>query len=136
VAFGQYSVSFATRWEVLTVASLDDILSAQKNGVIAINSVVKSNQRGQGIITSATVTTGTLIVAGAGYLVSYTVVVAGSANGLINNANTVAGATATNALCATDKTSVGVYKVGLAYTDGIVIVPGTGQSINVTYSPG
>jgi hypothetical protein len=118
------------------MASLDDILTTQKNGVQGINGVQQSNLRAQGTATSLTVTTSTLIIAGNGYLVSYTVVVAGTTNGLIYNSSTVAGIAASNALCATDKTAVGVYKTGLVFNKGLVIVPGTGQSINVTYFVG
>ena len=118
------------------MASLDDILTTQKNGVVAINGVQQSNLRDQGTVTSNTVTSSTLIFAGNGYLVSYSVVIRGSADGFIYNSSTVAGITASNALCATDTTAVGVYKVGLLFNRGLVIAPGTGQSINVTYFVG
>jgi len=118
------------------MATLDDILTAQKNGVVAINGVAQSNLRAQGTVTSQTVTANTLVITGKGYLVSYTVLATGSANGTINDSNTVAGSSSANALCATDKTAVGVYKTGLVYTSGLVIKPGSGQSINVTYTPG
>jgi hypothetical protein len=114
------------------MASLDDILTAQKNGVVAINSVAQSNLRSEGNATSATVTANTLVVTGNGYLVRYCVLVAGSAAGTINNANSITNASASNALCATTNT-VGVYNVGTVFTNGLVIKPGSGQSINVTY---
>lgn len=116
-------------------ASLDDILTAQKNGVVAINNLSTTFTRGQGSTTSLTVTSNTLVVTGRGYLVSFSIVVAGSANGAIYNAQTIALATADTALCATPLT-VGVYQAGLVFTNGLVIKPGTGQSINVTYSLG
>jgi hypothetical protein len=118
------------------MASLDDILTTQKNGVTGINGVQQSNLRGQGTATSSTVTASTLIIAGNGYLVSYSVVVKGSVDGFIYNSSTVAGIAASNALCNTDKTTAGVYKVGLVFNQGLVIAPGTGQSINVTYFVG
>ena len=114
------------------MASLDDLLSAQKNGVVAINSVAQATLRNEGNATSDTVTSSTLVLAGSGYLVRYSVTVAGSGAGTIHNANSVANATATNALCATPNT-VGIVNVGAVFTNGLVIVPGTGQSLNVTY---
>lgn len=114
------------------MASLDDLLTAQKNGVVAINGVAQANLRSEGNATSNTVTSDTLVLAGSGYLCRYAVVVAGSASGLIHNANSITNASASNALCATIST-VGVYDVGLVFTNGLVIKPGTGQSINVTY---
>ena len=116
-------------------ASLSDILTTQKNGVVAINGLSQSNLRGQGTVTSATVTGSTIVFNGAGYLVRYTVVVAGSTSGLINNASATVAPAATNALCATPNT-VGIYPVGMVFTNGLTIVPGTGQSVNVTYAPG
>lgn len=116
-------------------ASLDDILTAQKNGVVAINNVARTTQRGQGTQTSATVTATTLVATGPGYLVNFAVLVAGSSAGTINNANATGSAAAANALCATPAT-VGIYSAGQLFTNGLVIVPGTGQSINVTYSAG
>ena len=114
------------------MASLDDILTAQKNGVVAINSVAQANLRTEGNATSATVTANTLAVQGNGYLVRYCVLVAGSAAGTINNANSITNAAASNALCVTTNT-VGVYDVGVVFTNGLVIKPGSGQSINITY---
>jgi len=115
------------------MASLDDVITVQKNAVIGVNGLNQTIRRAQGSNTSLTVTAQTLVVTGKGYLVAFSVTVAGSANGTINNAQTTALAAAGNALCATP-TTVGVYACGLVFTDGLVISPGTGQSVNVTYS--
>ena len=117
------------------MASLADILTTQKNGVIAINNIFQALSSLNPTVTSATVTSSTLIIAGSGRLLSFSVVVAGSANGLIYNAGTPTGGTAANALVATP-TTVGVYAANMVFTNGLVIAPGTGQSINVTYSQG
>lgn len=114
------------------MASLDDLLTAQKNGVVAINGVAQASLRNEGNATSVTVTANTLVLSGKGYLCRYVVVIAGSATGLIHNANSIANASASNALCATINT-VGIYEAGMVFTDGLVIKPGSGQSINVTY---
>ena len=116
-------------------ASLDDILTTQKNGVVAINLYSNTLLRGQGASTSTTVTASTLVVTGRGYIVNYSVVVAGSAEGGLYNASSTGAVAASNQLCATQKV-LGVYPVGQVFTNGLVIVPGTGQSINVTYSLG
>ena len=116
-------------------ASLDDILTTQKNGVVAINNLSASINRDQGSVTSATVSADTLVITGRGYVSSFSVTVAGTGSGTINNAQTIALAAATNVLCATPST-IGVYRAGLVFTNGLVVRPGTGQSINVTYSLG
>jgi hypothetical protein len=117
------------------MASLDDILTTQKNGVVALNNVFQALNILNPTTTSATVTASTLIIAGKGRLISFSVVVAGSASGLIYNAGTPSGGAAANALVATP-TTIGVYDANMMFTDGIVVAPGTGQSINVTYSQG
>lgn len=115
-------------------ASLDDILTAQKNGVVAINNLAQNTIRAIGTQTSLTVTATTLIFTGSGYIVNFSVVVAGTANGTIYDANNTS-PTAPDALCVTP-TTVGIYSAGQVFTNGLVVVPGTGQSINVTYSTG
>jgi hypothetical protein len=114
------------------MASLDDILTTQKNGVTALNGINSINARAFGTTTSSTVTGATLVISGSGRLINFAVVVAGSAVGGIYN-QTSTTPVAANQLLATP-TTIGVYPVGQFFTNGIVIVPGTGQSINVTYS--
>ena len=116
-------------------ASLDDILTAQKNGVVAINGLAQATTRSLGTQTSVTVTVATLIYVGKGYLVNFSVVVAGTTAGTISNTGAVSTVAAANALCAVPNT-VGIVKVGQVFSSGLVVTPGTGQSINVTYSPG
>ena len=115
-------------------ASLDDILTTQKNGVIAINNLAQTNSRMLGTTTTSVITANTLVLAGAGYLVRYSILVAGAA-GTINNANSVANSASSNALCVTQAT-VGVFNVGMPFANGLVVKPGSGQSVVVTYSIG
>ena len=117
------------------MATLDDILTAQKNGVVALNAINSNNLKFQGTGTSATVTGNTLVITGKGRLVNYAVVVAGTGAGGVYDSATVAGAGASNQLCAT-LTTLGVYATGQIFSNGLVIKPGTGQSINVTYALG
>lgn len=117
------------------MATLDDILTTQKNGVNAINSLGQSLKLyNEGQYTSNTVTTSTFIAAGSGRLVSVAVVIKGSADGLIHNAGSVGAISLSNRLCAAPTAASGVYPVGAKFTNGLVIVPGTGQALNVTYS--
>jgi len=118
------------------MASLDDILTTQKNGVVAINALNNTTLGAAGTVTSATVTATTVIFVGSGRLVNVSVVINGSADGFIHNASTAAGITNANALCAAPSAAVGVYPCGQVFTNGLVIDPGAGQSINVTYSSG
>ena len=115
------------------MASLDDVITVQKNAVIGVNGLNQTMRRAQGSNTSLTVTAQTLIVTGRGYLVAFSVIVAGTASGTVSNAQSAALVAAGNALCAVP-TTIGVYPCGLVFTDGLVVTPGTGQSVNVTYS--
>lgn len=120
------------------MATLDDILTTQKNGVIAINNLNQTTAYIGGRVTSATIAAAsgtTLIVTGSGRLVNYSITVKGSGAGTIYNALSTTSAAASNALLTTTATQeVGVYSAGLHFSNGLVVTPGTGQSLNVTYS--
>ena len=116
-------------------ASLADILTTQKNGVVAVNGIAQATARSLGTLTSATITAATVIYVGKGYLVNFSVVVAGTTAGTISNTGAVSTVAAANALCVIPAT-VGVIKLGQVFSTGLVVTPGTGQSVNVTYSPG
>jgi len=117
------------------VAALDDLLTTQKNGVVAINNVGQANLRGQGTVTSATVSADTLVLTGKGYLVRVSVIVAGSAAGGVYNTNATASAATANQLIVVPNT-VGILNAGLVFTSGLVIKVGSGMSLNVTYAVG
>ena len=116
-------------------ASLDDILTAQKNGVIALNNIQQALAAEVGTVTTATATASTFIVAGRGRLLRFSVTVAGTVPGFVYNSATPTGGAATNALLACPNT-IGVYEAGLVFDAGLVIAPGTGQSVNITYALG
>ena len=115
------------------MATIDDLLTTQKNGVIALNNINQTSEFLSGKTTSATVTSQTVIATGKGRLVSFSVVVAGSAAGTINNAAVTSSVASGNALVATPNT-IGTYQCGCNFTTGLIVTPGTGQSVNVTYS--
>ena len=125
------------------MASQTDFLTTGKNAVVAINNlnqtiaahttaITAQADYYAGQYTSGATSALTLVSAGAGYLVSFAVTVAGAA-GTLNNAATTGAAAASNALCATPAT-VGIYPVGARFTNGLVINPGAGQTLLVTYS--
>ena len=117
------------------MANLDDIATIQKNGVIGINTLNLTLGRIYGTTTSATVTASTLVITGPGRLVNVSVLVAGTTTGLVHNAASTGAAAAANAIVLVPNT-VGVHQANQMFTAGLVIVPGTGQSLNVTYSVG
>ena len=117
------------------MASLDDIATIQKNGVLAVNTVNQTLTRYFGTNTSNTYDASAVVYPAPGRLVNVSVTVAGSAAGAIHNCTTVAAATAANKLAVVGNT-LGVVELNLLFNTGLVIVTGTGQQFNVTYSVG
>ena len=117
------------------MASLDDLLSAQKNGVVNLANIVQAYLRVQGTMTSSTVSADTVIITGKGYLSRFCVIDGGSADGAIHNASSTVAATSGNTLCVIPQTA-GIYDAGLVFNNGLKIVVGTGQKVNVTYYVG
>ena len=112
------------------MSSLTDVVSNFKNLVTVVSGL---NARLQ---TSATVTVPTLVTTGAGTLLGYSVTIAGTTAGTINDATTTAGAIASNTLVVVPTTTGFASGINIAFNQGLVIVPGAGQSVNVTYSLG
>lgn len=125
-------------------ASLDDILTTQKNGVVAINNlsqrlnvIIDSLGAAFPSVTSDTHTTTALHqeTVGSGRLFGISVIAhSGSAVGYVYNSATTGGASATNAI-AVIPASEGFYPVNIAYEYGLVLEAGAGMSVCITYSP-
>lgn len=113
-------------------ASLDDILTTQKNGVIALNNIQQSLAAEVATVTTAVATSSTFVVAGKGRLLRFSVTVAGTTVGFIYNSSTPTGGASSNALVACPNT-IGVYEANVVFDAGLVISPGTSQSISITY---
>jgi hypothetical protein len=113
-------------------ASLDDILTAQKNGVIALNNIQQALASEVATVTTAVATASTFVLAGKGRLLRFSVLVAGTTVGFVYNSATPTGGAASNALVACPNT-IGVYEAGVVFDSGLVIAPGTGQSVSITY---
>jgi hypothetical protein len=126
------------------MATLDDILTTQKNGVVAINalttalsSFLAAYQSTTGTSSSAGISssTGLLVDQGAGRIVTVNVIVAGSTDGYIYDlASIPSGGPTSASLIGVLPMTVGVYPVNIVYTNGIVVVTGTGQTVSLTYS--
>jgi hypothetical protein len=113
-------------------ASLDDILTAQKNGVIALNAIQQALASEVATVTTAVATSSTFVVAGKGRLLRVSILVAGSTTGFVHNSATPTGGAASNALVACPNT-IGVYEANVVFSAGLLIEPGTSQSISITY---
>lgn len=113
------------------MSSLSDILTVAKNVVTAINGVAQTYLNVQGLQNSGSLTAATLVQLGSGRVATVSVTVAGSAVGKIYDTNSAA--STTNPVYVIPNT-VGVVFVNMPVGIGLVVAPGTGQSVTVSYS--
>ena len=119
------------------MADLNDILTAQKNGVVAINTLNQTwllyirRQHGQN--TSPCMTEKTLITTGKGFAVTYSVVAPGTTAGVIYDSASTDSLDGSSRIVAVLKDE-GVYRIDCQFTKGLVFLPGTDQAVTVTYS--
>lgn len=88
---------------------------------------------GKGTTSVLNITAATVVKSVGGRVAKVSVLVAGSGVGAIHNcATTDAVATANKLAVVTD--TVGVYDIDMPCSTGITVVPGTGQTLAVSYS--
>lgn len=87
----------------------------------------------EGGLSALDVTTATVIKASSGRSYRVSVIVAGSAAGTLNDCATTAAAGATNQI-GTIPSTIGTYLFNWPHATGIVLVPGTGQTLAISYT--
>jgi hypothetical protein len=112
-------------------ASVSDILTAFKNLVTALNSAAQTYLSVNGSSVATAISTPTVVKASAGRLVNVSVVVQASAVGGIYDASAL-GVT-TRPLYEIPST-IGVFDVNLPAAYGILVIPGAGMTVAVSYS--
>jgi hypothetical protein len=116
-------------------ASIGDILTAAKNIVTAINSAAQTylNVNGASVQDGVTSTAPALLKTGQGRIVTVSVVIPGTANGAIYD---VAGVslTAVSNQIGVIPAMIGPYVYNIPFSNGLVVSPGTGQTVTVSYS--
>lgn len=122
------------------MTSISDILTASKNLVTAVNGLGQTYLKVNGAVRSVSVTgtTPVLISSGQGRLASISVTASsGNNTGMIYDLSStaVAGIVIENSLCFIDHVK-GVTYANLPYNNGLVVVPGTGMTVVVSYSEG
>lgn len=111
--------------------SLSDLLTALKNVVTALNGYTLAFRQVNGISTTEAITAQTVIKQSAGRVASVSIIVAGSAPGHLYDASQP------NSIIAplyVIPNTVGVFVVNLPTDTGLVVVPGTGQTVTVSWS--
>ena len=114
-------------------ASISDILTAAKNIVTAINGLGQTYLKVQGALRSGTLTATTLVSTGQGRLAAGRVIGAGSTDCMMYDSNSAS--SLTSALAVIDNVA-GITVANLPFNNGLVVVPGTGMTVVVTYSEG
>jgi len=113
------------------MSSLTDIFTTAKNIVTAINGLGLTYAIVQGRKVSNAISVATVVATGQGRLVQISVITAGSSAGAAYDA-TVSSATTSQIVSIPN--TVGIIAVNIPTNNGIVIAPGTGQVITVSYS--
>ena len=116
-------------------ASTSDILTTLKNIVTALATASQNYLNVQGITNAANLSTATVVKASVGRIASVSVIVAGSATGLIYDGATLTSLTKPLwVIPEAAKTNGEPYVVNMPVSVGLLIVPGTGQTVSVSYS--
>ena len=112
------------------MASLDDQLTTAQNLVRALNSAATTYLNVNGATAKAAISTPTLVWNGAGRLAVVSVTSAGAVGMAYDSAST---SDLTAPICVIPA-SAGVFGANVPVSRGIVVVPGAGQVVTVTYS--
>ncbi len=112
------------------MASLSDILSSIQNIVSAINNVAQTYLQVNGISTAYGVGSATVVKSSPGRLASVSVIVAGSSGEIYDATST----TITSKPIYIIPATLGVVFVNMPFAAGLVVAPGSGQTVSVSYS--
>jgi hypothetical protein len=111
--------------------SLSDLLTAIKNVVTALNNASQTYLNINGLQNNANITSATVVKSSSGRLAMISVIAGGSSNGTIYDATSTA---STSTPIFTIPDTPGVFFANLPVTNGIVVVPGSGQVVTISYS--
>jgi hypothetical protein len=119
------------------MATQDDMLTAQKNQVVATNGLnqtwINNLRSMHGDSTSSCLDAASVVKVGSGRLVSVSVVEAGTTQGFIYDAASANSPDKSTRLMAIPQTE-GVYQASFMFTNGLFVAPGDGQAVTITYS--
>ncbi len=111
--------------------SLSDLLTTAKNLVTALNNVAQTYMKVNGMATVTGIASANLVKQGPGRICMVSVTAIGSTPGSVYDANL---ASATTNLLWIIPNTIGEFIVNMPVGYGIVVAPGTGQVVTVSYS--
>ena len=112
------------------MASLDTIQAVVQSAAQAISNLAQTWLQVNGLTNTASVSAAANIKNTSGRVVNVSVIVAGSTAGTIYDNS---GTATTYPVCSIPN-SVGVFTINMPVQYGIYVVPGTGQTVTVSYS--
>lgn len=115
-------------------SSFTDLLTAVKNLVVALNGATQAFNSVNGIRSTEKITTPTVVKAVPGRVVNVSVLVAGSADGMVYDSASIAQTNALWVIPMNAKSDGEPYNVNMPCDSGILVVPGTGQTLAVSWS--
>ena len=121
----------ATTPQPSSTTSLADLLTAVKNLVQALNGATTAFNNVNGVSTTENITTPTLIKGSPGRVATISVIVAGTTPGMLYDSATL---NVTSAPLVVVPNIVGAFFVNLPTDTGLVVVPGNGQTLMVSWS--
>ena len=113
------------------MSSLTDILTAVKNIVTALNSGVQGYLNVNAAASKCNLSAATVVKSTSGRLATVSILSGGSAVGYIYDSNSTSN---TSLPLYAIPTTVGLAFVNLPFTNGLLVAPGTGQTVTVGYS--
>jgi hypothetical protein len=113
-------------------ASLTDILTAVKNLVLAINALTQTMLNLAGLTNAGPMTSVTVVKATAGRVCEISILSAGTTVGYIYDAASPSQTSGAQMIPLPN--IVGVYKVTYPFDLGILVIPGNGQTVSLSYS--
>lgn len=113
------------------MASLDDILTTAKNIVTAVNNVAQTYLSVQGAKVVQAISVPTVVSTSPGRAARASVTVAGSTPGLVYDS---AALTMLSRPIYSIPNTLGDEEINLPVAYGVVVVPGAGQTVTVSYS--
>jgi len=115
--------------------SVSDVLTTLKNLVAALNFAAQSFNNVNGVSTKEAISAPTVVKTTAGRACSVSVIVAGSSTGMIYDAANLNNTSAPLWVIPAAAASNGEpYVVNMPTDSGIVVAPGTGQTVTLSWS--
>jgi hypothetical protein len=114
------------------MASLDDILTTQKNGVQAINLYTNYLSKYAGSYSTKELSASIVVKSSSGWVATVSVLDIGTTQGFLYDTNSTS-TTSGNRIYAVPNV-LGVYQVQIPFATGLVFVPGTSSVVSIGYS--